>query len=370
MKKDYYEILGISKTASEDDIKRAYRKLAHQYHPDKATGDEKKFKEINEAYQVLSNKEKRAQYDQFGQVFEGGMGSGPSGGFGGFEGFGFGRGGAWDVRTGEGMGDFGDIFETIFEQFGGGARRQTYTHGSDIEITQEISLEDAFRGVKREVYFETQVVCDKCSGIGYNKSKGAATCSVCRGKGEVKVERRTFFGNVSQVQTCSECSGRGEVPNEPCSSCKGKGRIKGRKSVVIELAPGIEDGQVMKMKSVGEAGEKGAEAGDLYVVVKVKLHRDFERKKDDLVVKKEVKITDALLGNRIELVNIDGEKVHIEVPPGFNVKDFIKVPGKGMPRFGSTAKSRGDLYVGMEVKTPRHLSKKARELIVELDKEL
>lgn len=366
-------MLGVSKTATEDDIKKAYRKLAHQHHPDKQGGDEKKFKEINEAYQVLSNKDKRTQYDRFGQVFEGGVpGGNPfAGGFSGdFGGFGGGQGG-FNV-------DINDIFESIFDQFGGqpfggfpgqgGRRRQTYAQGSDAELNLDISLEDAFRGLKRSVSFRTYLVCDVCRGLGHDREKGFSTCSVCGGQGKINVERKTFFGQFAQVKICSECSGSGQIPKSPCSNCKGKGRVAGTKEVSINIAPGIEDGQIIKIQGGGEAGERNGGVGDLYVHVRVIPHQAFVRKKEDLYLKKDIGLSEALLEKEIPITDVGGEKFHVRIPAGFSLQEKMKVPHRGMPKMG--ASSRGDLYVSFNLKVPKHLSSKAKKLLEDLEEEI
>lgn len=371
MNKDYYKILGVQKGATEDEIKKAYRRLAHQYHPDKAHGNEQKFKEINEAYQILSNSEKRAKYDQFGtaEPFQGGF---PRD-WGGFPGFSGGDGGGfrWNVNMGEDLGDLNDIFEGIFEQFGG-ARRKTYTQGSDIEMSIDLTLEDAFRGMKRSIVFETNVRCEICTGLGYDKSKGTKSCKTCNGRGEVRVERRTFFGNVSQVQTCADCSGRSEIPNKLCGNCSGKGRALKNKEVEVQIAPGVEDGQIIKIKGAGEAGERGGGAGDLYLIIRVKPHNIFERQKTDLSMNKDVSVTDALLGKEIDFTDISGEKFKVSIPPGFNLKEKLKISGRGMPRFGAVSGhlGRGDLYISFNLGLPDKISSRAKKLLEELDGEL
>lgn len=362
MKKDYYEILGVSKTATEEEIKKAYRTLAHKYHPDKKGGDEQKFKEINEAYQTLSSREKRAQYDRFGSSFEG-QGQGFPGGFGGFHQTGF--PGGFDFSSG----DFGDIFETIFSGFGGEQqKRTTYTTGSDVELVDEISLEEAFRGTKKTIRFHSFIACETCQGVGHFPSEGFSPCSVCSGKGEVRVNQKTFFGNFSQVRVCEACHGKGQIPKKQCTECKGVGRKKGTREVAVEFAPGIEDGQILKVKGMGEAGECGGGAGSLYVVVRVRLHKIFERKKTDLFMKKEIRITDALLGKKIPLVDIGGERFDFSVPAGFRFEEPLRVSGRGMPRFNSFG--RGDLYINFSIKNPTHLSAKAKKILEDLDKEL
>ncbi len=363
--KDYYKMLGVSKSASEDEIKKAYRKLAHQYHPDKAGGDEKKFKEINEAYQVLGNKEKRAQYDQFGKVFEGG--DMPGGGANPFEGFDFGGGGfSWNAGMG---GDMNDIFESIFEQFGGGGRRQSASsHGSDVEIIQHLTLEEAFRGVTRDLEFKTNVACAVCGGIGYQKEQGQKDCAKCGGRGELRVERRTFFGRFSQVQQCPDCFGVGKTPNAPCASCKGTGRVFGTRTVRVTIAPGIDDGQVIKVHGGGETGERGGGNGDLYIVVKIKPHAHFTRVKSDLYLVKKITLAEMLLERPVKLKDIGGEEFSITIPAGFSLKEKMRVPHRGMPKFGSAA--RGDLYLLFDLEVPKHLSAKAKKLLGELNDEL
>lgn len=371
MSKDYYKVLGVSRTATEEDIKKAYRKLAHQHHPDKQGGDEKKFKEINEAYQILSNKEKRTQYDRFGQVFDGGSPGGGNPFAGGFSGdfSGFGSQG-FNV-------DINDIFESIFDQFGGqpfggfgqrGGKRQTYAQGSDAELNLDISLEDAFRGLKRSVSFRTYLVCDVCRGLGHDKEKGFNNCSVCGGRGEINVERKTFFGQFAQVKICSECSGTGQIPKAPCSNCKGKGRVSGTKEVSVTIAPGIEDGQIIKIQGGGEAGERNGGVGDLYVNVRVIPHQIFTRKKEDLYINKDIGLTEALLEKEIPITDVSGEKFSVKIPAGFSLQEKMKVSHHGMPKMGSS--SRGDLYIAFNLKVPKHLSSKAKKLLEDLGEEI
>lgn len=361
MAKDFYKVLGVARGASDEEIKKAYRKLAHEHHPDKAGGSEAKFKEVNEAYQVLGNKEKRAQYDKFGTVFEGaGPQGSPFSGFGGFNPQGF------HVNM-EDLGDLGEIFEGMFGGFGG-ARRETYKRGSDVEVVAELTLEEAFHGVTRTIRFTTAVACTKCKGVGYDKSKGMTQCDTCKGKGEVREARRTFFGNFTQVRACPTCKGRGETPNEECKLCGSSGRVTGTREAKIDIAPGVEDGQVIQVSGMGEAGEQGASAGDLYVVVRVKPHAAFERKRADLFTSREVKLTDLALGKALEVVGVDGERIKVEVPAGHDIHAPLKVSGKGMPRFG--AFGRGDLYFTLRVRTPKKLSAKAKKLLEELEGEL
>ncbi len=364
MPKDYYKILGVNKTASEEDIKKAFRRLAHQYHPDKSGGDEAKFKEVNEAYQVLSDKDKRARYDRFGTADFGGGGFNPGNinwadfGAGGFPG---GFPGGFEAAD---IGDLGDIFETFFEGMGV-PRRRTYQRGSDLELIQEITLEEAFRGTTKQISVRTHIQCPVCKGAGGNPEAGTLTCPVCNGRGEIKEDRKTFFGSFSQVKACDNCRGSGKVPKEPCAECKGKGRIEGERSTHIEILPGIQDGQLIQVKGFGEAGEHGTSSGDLYVRVRIKPHPVFTRRGDDLIVRYELKLKDLFLGKKLSAPLIDGGEAHFEVPPHFDLKQAYRIPGKGMPRMGSFG--RGDLLVDFILKAPRKLSAKERKAFEELE---
>jgi len=367
MPKNYYEILGVAKTASDDEIKKAYRRLAHQYHPDKAGGDEKKFKEINEAYQVLSDKIKRTQYDRFGSAepmggFGGGWSGAQGGQWGGFPGGGFGF--DFDPQAFGDMGDLGDVFESFFEGIGVRPSRKTYERGSDLETHEEITLEEAFRGVAKTLRLRTFVQCAKCDGKGAEVGSGFEKCSTCDGRGEIREQRRTFFGGFSQLKACAKCSGTGEIPKKVCSGCKGSGRVEADREVKIELLPGIEDNQLIKVKGMGEAGGRGTAAGDLYIRVRVKPHHLFERHGSNLVVAQELKIVDLLLGKKIEVRTISGGKITVEIPAGFNLKDNLRIPGEGMPHFG--LHGRGDLFVNFIVKAPKQPSAKVKKLLEEL----
>ena len=368
MAKDYYNILGVTKAASDEEIKKAYRKLAHQYHPDKPGGDEKKFKEINEAYQVLSDKVKRLQYDRFGTAEPGGMGGAQWGGFPGgggvppnWDGFGF------DPQQFNDMGDLGDIMESFFEGLGVRPRRKTYERGSDLELLEEVTLEETFRGVTKTVRLRSLVQCEKCKGKGAEAGVGFEKCTTCDGRGEVREERRTFFGHFSQVKACAKCHGMGEIPKKACSTCKGSGRVEAEREVRVEILAGIEDGQLIKIKNAGEAGERGAAAGDLYIRIKVRPHHIFARHGADLVVPHELKIVDLLLGKKIELPTISGGKVSVEIPANFNLKDSLRIAGEGMPRLGSYG--RGDLLVNFIIKAPKKPGSRAKKLLEELEKE-
>jgi molecular chaperone DnaJ len=363
MPKDYYNILGINKGATDEEIKKAYRKLAHQYHPDKKGGNESKFKEINEAYQVLSDKNKRSQYDRFGtaEPFSGFQGQGFPGG----QGFNWDFGG-FNVQYGD-VGDFGEIFDSFFEGLGVRPRRRTYNRGSDVEIIQEITLEEAFHGLQRTIALNTFALCKDCNGQGGDPKSGFVACDKCSGQGEVKEQRQTFFGAFAQVKMCDKCRGSGQIPNKICSHCKGSGRITQEKEVSFEILPGIQNDQIIKIKGAGEAGERGTAPGDLYVRVKVKEHSVFEREGDNLIVQKELNILDLLLGKKIEIPTLSGGKLHIEIPTHFNLKEPLSVTGEGMPHFGSYG--RGDLLVDFVIKAPKKLNAKEKELLEGLEKE-
>lgn len=375
--KDYYKILGVAEGATEDEIKKAYRKLAHKYHPDKGGGDEDKFKEINEAYQVLSNKEKRTQYDRFKKTggafgdfsnFGGGYGpfgnaqGGPFGGAQGGPDFNFDMSGFSDF-------DMGDIFEVFFEGLGMKDRRRTYNRGSDMEIIQEISLEEAFSGVEKKIKFSTYIKCDKCSGHGHDLKAGTEKCSVCAGKGEIKETKNTFFGSFTQVKSCPKCFGTGNVPKNICKYCGGSGKIKGERDVVVKILPGVGEGQVIKIIGAGEAGERGAGEGDLFVRIKIRSHDKFERKGNDLFTKKEVKLVDFLEAfldeKKLEISTISGKKADIKFSEDFILSKPIMLKGEGMPLFNSFG--RGDLFVELKIKKPKKMNSKIKKLLEELD---
>jgi molecular chaperone DnaJ len=358
--KDYYQILGVAKTASEEEIKKAYRKLAHQYHPDKKGGDESKFKEINEAYQILSDRKRRSQYDQFGSAEpfaqQGGWGGVNWGDFQG----GFGGG---NIN----MDDLGDIFETFFGGGApGGAKRQTYRRGADLETTVDITLEESFSGLIKNIAVKTHLPCETCKGKGGDPKAGYKSCETCKGKGEVREEQRTFFGNFARVVACKTCSATGEVPNKSCETCKGSGRVSGTREVNVELLAGIGDGQIIQIKGAGEAGERGSPSGDLYLRVRVKPHPVFERRGDDLIIRKEISPVHLLLHKKIEAPTISGESVRVDIPEGFDLKSPLRVAGRGMPRFGSYG--YGSLLIDFIIKMPKKPSAKLQKILEELDK--
>lgn len=358
MAKDYYKILGVSQSATPEEIKKAFRRLAHEYHPDKPSGNEAKFKEINEAYQVLSDEKKRSQYDRFGTAEPfGAAGGGGYGPFQGAGGFGF-----------EDIGDLGDIFGTIFEDLGIHTRRQTYRRGSDLEIPIQITLEEALQGATKNLDYETLVRCEKCKGQGADAQAGFTKCERCDGKGEIKEERRSFFGSFSQIKPCNVCHGRGKIPNKTCVDCQGSGRVSGKRQVQISILPGVQSGQLLSVKGAGESGEHSTGEGDLYVRIHVASHPQFERLNDDLRIKKEISVFDLLLERSIEIPLLGGGVHKLSIPPHFNIGEDIRVKGEGMPRLSGFGK--GDLLVRFIIKTPKKLSSVAKKLIEEAEGEV
>ncbi len=359
--RDYYDILGVPKDAFEDDIKKAFRRLAHTYHPDKQGGDEKKFKEVNEAYQVLSNKEKRAQYDRFGKTFSGGAGPGYGGAGSGQEPFGFDFSDIFSGFSGEGgREDLGDIFGNIF---GGGTRGGRRKRGMDIQADIGISLQDAYAGVKKNVSFKTYVMCETCKGIGHEKSAGTTTCDVCKGTGKVRQQKNSFLGSFVQIRECDKCSGKGEIPKKICHVCKGAGRIMGTRTVDIDIKAGVQSGQIIKITGHGEAGLEGHPAGDLYVRVIVAEHPVFRVEGENLVAKKDISMSDLLTGKEFEITSIDGRKLKFSIPANHNLRKDIVITKEGMTK-------KGILVIKLNVKTPKKMSPKAKKLADDLAKEL
>lgn len=353
---DYYNILGVARNASSDEIKKAYRKLAHKHHPDKTKGEDKKFKEINEAYQVLSDDKKRAEYDAYGRVFsEGGGGGGAQG----FEGF-----GGWDFGgfSGQGGFDINDIFENFFG--GQTERRQRTKRGRDISIDLEVSFEESVFGVERKVMLSKRTACEKCNSSGAEPGASFEKCSACNGAGKVHETKKSFFGSFTSLKTCGKCEGKGNVPSKKCSICKGEGVIMKSDEMIIRVPSGIEDGEMIKLSSMGEAVQGGV-AGDLYVKIHTARHHTFRREGSNLAMDMNIKISDAVLGAEKEIKTIDGT-IKIKIPAGIDSGEILRVRGKGIPvRNGG----RGDLMIKIFVRTPRKISSRARKIIEELKDE-
>ncbi|HEX8974458.1 MAG TPA: molecular chaperone DnaJ [Patescibacteria group bacterium] len=363
MAKDFYNILGVDKNASDDDIKKAYRKLAHKYHPDKPGGDNEKFKEINEAYQVLSDKSKRAQYDQFGQTFEG---AGPGGqGFGGFDFSGFQQGfGGQGFEFGEG---FEDIFSDIFGgSFGGGRRQDARQRGRDIQVDVEIRFEEMVSGAKRDISLLRRIVCDVCRGTGGEPGAKEETCATCKGAGKVQKVMRSFLGTFQQVATCPTCGGSGKTFSKKCHKCGGDGRTREQQVINIDVPAGIADGQTISVQGQGEAGERGAQSGDLYVTVHVLPHKKFVRKGNDVLSEEHITFSQAVLGDKIEVETIKGH-VKMKIPAGTQSGDIFRIKGEGVPQLGRPS-SKGDQRVTIIVDVPKNPTREQKRIIEDLGK--
>lgn len=357
-KRDYYEVLGVSKDADAKEIKKAYRKLAMKYHPDKNPGNkeaEEKFKEINEAYEVLSDEEKRSTYDRFGHD-----GLNNQGGFGGGQGFGgFGGGG--------GFGGFEDIFGDIFGSSGfgggfggGGSRRRGPRRGADIKQSVTITFEEAAFGKKLKVKLNRNEECEECHGSGAKPGTSKKTCPTCHGTGTVQSVQRTPFGNIASQRTCSTCNGEGEINENPCPKCHGKGSIRKSKTIEVDIPAGIDDGQMIKLSGQGEIGEKGGPRGDLYIIVNVKKHSIFTREGYDVYIEMPITFVQAALGDKLEVPTLDG-KVSYNLPEGTQTGTVFRLREKGIPKLRSN--SRGDQYVKVIIDTPKKLNDEQKELL-------
>jgi len=351
-KQDYYELLGVSKGADADEIKKAYRKLAMKYHPDRNPDDktaEQKFKDLSEAYEVLKDEEKRAAYDRFGHAaFEQG---GPGGGFGG-GGFGGGDGGFG--------GGFADIFE---EMFGGGGGRgrgrgpEQSGRGSDLRFNMDITLEEAFKGKSTEIRVPGSVACDSCHGTGATKGSAPVTCATCGGHGRIRAQQGFF----TVERTCPSCHGQGQVIKDPCRNCSGTGRVHKEKTLSVNIPAGVEEGTRIRLSGEGEAGMRGAPAGDLYIFLSLKPHRIFQREGANIYIRVPVPMTTAALGGSVEVPAVDGSRSRINIPAGTQSGQQFRLRNKGMSVLRSS--SRGDMFVELSVETPMHLTKKQKELM-------
>lgn len=345
MSKDYYAILGIDKKASKDDIKKAFRTLAHKYHPDKKGGDEAKFKELSEAYSILSDDRKRAEYDTYGRVFQGG----PQGGQG-FEGFDFsGFESGFDV-------DLNDIFGGFSDFFGGRRGRR----GRDISIDVELTFRESIFGTTRKILVTKRANCLTCKGSGAEPGSKTKTCGRCNGKGQVVDSRRSPFGVFSVTQTCPDCEGKRVVPERACSECKGEGVVTRQDEIAVVIQPGTENGQVIRMAALGEAIRAG-DPGDLYVKVHVAKDARFRKEGYNIVTELPLKISDALLGKELSIETLDGP-VNVSVPPLRGADEILRVKGKGVPMGGR----RGDLLIRVRVEFPQKMSKEAKVLLEKL----
>lgn len=348
-KRDYYEVLGVSKDASERDVKKAYKRLAMKLHPDRNQGDkgkEEQFKEVKEAYEILNDDQKRAAYDQYGHAaFE----QGGHGGGGGFGGGGFGGGQ-----------DFGDIFGDIFGGGRGGGRQQRQQRGSDLRYNLDLTLEEAVKGKTLEIKVPTYVACDPCDGSGAKKGTSAKTCATCRGHGQVQMRQGLF----AVQQTCPTCNGQGKVISDPCTSCRGQGRVQKNKTLSVKIPPGVDTGDRIRLSGEGEAGEHGAPAGDLYVQANVKAHNIFERDDNDLYCEMPISFTTAALGGEIEVPTLAG-KVKLKIPKETQTGKMFRLRGKGVKSVRSH--TTGDLMCKVVLETPVSLSGDQADLLRQLE---
>ncbi len=354
--KDYYSILGLSRGASKEEVKKAFRKLAAQYHPDKKTGDEAKYKEITEAYAVLGDDKKKAEYDSYGRAFSGG---GTGAGAAGFNWQDFAGGGGFQ------NGNFEFDLNDIFESFGfAGARSSRTARGRDISIEINLGFKEAIFGTERKVLVTKNMLCEQCQGSGAKAGAGLSSCVTCGGNGKLHETRQSILGSFTTVRECSVCQGRGEVPKERCGHCAGTGIRRNQEEITFKIPPGIENGEVIRMTGRGEAMPHG-QPGDLYIKVQVESHPTIKRDGSTLHVNLPTKLSDALLGGAYNVETLDGV-IEIKIPTGVAHGEMLRVKGKGVPLGNGT---RGDLLIKINIALPKKLSKKAEKLIEELRQE-
>ena len=353
-KRDYYEVLGVQKDASEDEIKKAYKKLARKYHPDLNRDDpkaaEEKFKEVNEAYDVLKDPQKKAAYDQFGHdAFDprrgGSAGGNPFGGAGGFSGF-----------------DMNDIFDMFGMGGSRRARRQGPERGADLRYDLEISFEEAAFGKEVELSIPREENCASCGGSGAAKGSSAETCTTCNGSGQEQVMQRTMFGSMMTSRTCSQCRGTGKIIKNPCGDCHGTGRRRVTKTIKVSIPRGVDDGQRVRVSGGGEAGVRGGASGDLYVYIFIRPHELFQRRGNDVLIEIPITFVQASLGDTVQVPTLDGA-VDLKIPAGIQTGTVLRVKGKGIPNLRGAG--RGDEHVRIKVTTPQKLSAKQKELLKE-----
>ncbi|SFL33344.1 molecular chaperone DnaJ [Paenibacillus sp. 1_12] len=349
-KRDYYEVLGLSKNASQDEIKKAYRQMARQYHPDvnKAADAESKFKEAKEAYDVLGDDQKKAQYDRFGHVD-------PNQGMGGGGGADFGGG-------------FGDLFDMFFGGQGGGQRRNPNApqRGNDLQYTMTIEFKEAVFGKEMDIQIPRTETCDTCHGNGAKPGTKPDTCTVCKGSGQQEVVQNTAFGRIVNRRVCSACNGQGQTIKDKCGTCHGAGKVKKQRTIHLNIPAGVDDGAQLRVTGEGEAGSKGGPAGDLYVVIRVKPHDFFERENDDIYCEIPLTFTQAALGDEIEIPTLT-EKVKLKIPAGTQTDTYFRLKGKGVPRLRGYG--QGDQHVKVIIVTPTSLNEEQRELLREFSRQ-
>jgi len=357
-KRDYYEVLGLQKGAGESDIKKAYRSLAKKYHPDMNPGDataEQKFKEINEAYEVLSDADKKAKYDQYGHAaFDPASGGFGGGGFGGFDGF-----------------DFGDIFSSFFGGGfggGGGSRRNAPTQGDDVGVRVTLTFEEAVFGVKKEVSYQKVQKCADCNGTGAHEGKGIKTCSKCGGSGQMRVTQRSPLGMIQTTRACDECGGTGKIIETPCKSCRGNGYTKVTKKLEVSIPAGVDNGSRIALRGQGNDGRNGGPAGDLVLVVNVKPHKIFERDGRNVYCEVPISFAEAVLGAEIKIPTLDGEESYT-IPEGTQTDTTFTLRGRGIPDVNNPNR-KGDLMVTVTVEVPKNLSSEQKDLLRQFSESL
>ena len=360
MAQDYYQTLGVSKSASQDDIKKAYRRLAHEHHPDKGGGNEEKFKQVSEAYQVLSDPDKRRQYDQFGPGFQNTQGFRGTGGFnqsaGGFD--------FNDFAQGFGGVEFDDAFDIFSDIFGGGGRRSSRRErGVDLEMQLNLTFEEAVFGVEKEISLEKKDACQRCEGAGAEPGTKINTCPKCHGTGQIRMMRRTILGQMSTVVTCDRCEGLGKIPDSPCKECQGSGVTRRLKTLRVKIPAGVDDGMRIRVSNEGEVGYRGSNFGDLYLKLGVAKPKNLIRDGSNTYSEAPVSFYQAALGTEIETETVDG-KVKVKIPAGTQSGRQFRLKGKGIPILNSS--KRGDHIVTAKVVTPTKLTKKEKELFKKL----
>lgn len=365
-KRDYYEVLGVSKNATDDELKKAYRKLAKKYHPDANLDNkqeaEKKFKEVNEAYETLSDSQKRRMYDQFGP-------DGPQG-FGGGQGP-FGGGYSYSTSGFDGFGDIEDIFSSIFGGGFGRSRQSTRKNngprkGADLNLSMNITFEEAFLGVEKEIVINRNETCDVCNGTGAKPGTNPIKCPECNGTGQVTQIQNTILGQVQTSRTCNRCHGTGEVINEVCDNCRGKGTVRKQPKIKVKIPAGIDDGQTVVLRKEGEPGFKGGPQGDLYITLKIKKHSIYTREGNNVLCDVPITITQATLGAELEIPMVDGSKEKYKIPEATQTGTKFTIRNKGFKYVNS--QSEGDFIFTVQVQTPKRLTKEQRDLLVELAK--
>lgn len=364
-KRDYYQVLGLSKSAGADEIKRAYRKLALQYHPDRQGGDDSKFKEINEAYEVLKDEQKRSAYDQFGHAAGAANAGGPFGGGGGNPFEGFGAQGFDFSGFGGNAGGFGDIFDMFFQGAGANTGQSAQVKGNDLEASITLEFKEAIFGAERKIDFTTDARCDRCEGKGAEPGTKVKVCDTCKGDGSVTRVQQTILGAIRQTTVCPTCHGEGEVPETKCAKCRGRGVVKETKEVTVKIPAGIDNGATIRIAGQGAAHRKGPN-GDLYVHVRVKADSKLRRRGQDIESTVAVPMVDAALGGEVPVQTVDGE-VNLKVPAGTQSGKIFKLSEKGVPGIGG--RKRGDHLVTVAVEIPTKLSAKQKELLEQFSEE-